>query len=96
MNHLLTRLYYPETEICSRKHDDKIKKQRDIDRHGPKPSSNKLPTSRHPFLFITNYLKSWTTLIAYEDTKYFIIILKNVLYVKVLVYMYTLEFQQAE
>ncbi len=38
--YILTGLYKWETEIRWRKDDNKIKKQTDIDRHGPKPSSN--------------------------------------------------------
>jgi hypothetical protein len=35
-NRLLTWLYKQETEILRRKDDGNIKKQIDIDRHGPK------------------------------------------------------------
>jgi hypothetical protein len=39
-NCLLTGLYETETELRGRRYDDNIKKQTNIDRHGPKPSSN--------------------------------------------------------
>ncbi len=39
-NRLLTGLYKTETEIRWSKDDKKNKKQTDIDRHSPKPSSN--------------------------------------------------------
>ncbi len=39
-NRLLTGLYKQETEILWRKDDGNIKKQTDIDRHGPEPSLN--------------------------------------------------------
>jgi len=39
-NRLLIELYKQEMEIRCRKEDNKVKKQTDIDRHGPKPSSN--------------------------------------------------------
>ncbi len=58
-NRLLTGLYKTETEIRWRKDDNKIKKQTDIDRHGPKPSSNGSQPPNPPFIFINHYsLKS--------------------------------------
>jgi hypothetical protein len=61
-NSLLTGLDTTETEIYGRKDDDNIKKQTDIDCHGPKPSFNgsqppdpthfSLPTTfKHSFIF---------------------------------------------
>jgi hypothetical protein len=55
-NHILTGLYKTETEIRWRKDDNKIKKQTDIDRHGPKPSSNSSqPPNPPPFSLSTTF-----------------------------------------
>ncbi len=51
-NRLLTWLYKRETEIHWRKDNGNIKKQTDIDRHGPKPSSNSgQPPAPPPLIF---------------------------------------------
>ena len=51
---LLTGPYKRETEI----HDNKIKKQTDIDRHGPKPSSNSSqPPDPPDFSLLTTFNK---------------------------------------
>jgi hypothetical protein len=55
-NRLYTGLYKTEPEIRWRKDDNKIKEQTDIDRHGPKPSSNSRQSPNPPSLFITHYL----------------------------------------
>jgi hypothetical protein len=45
-----------ETEIRWRKDDNKIKNQTDIDRHGPKPSSNSSqPPNPPPFSLHTTF-----------------------------------------
>ncbi len=55
-NRLLTGLYKMEIEICWRKDDNKIKKQIDIDRQGPKPSSNSSqPHNPPPFSLATTF-----------------------------------------
>ncbi len=54
-NHLLTGLYKTEMEIRWRK-DKTIKKQTDINRHGPKPSSNSSqPPNPPPFSLLTTF-----------------------------------------
>ncbi len=55
-NRFLTGLYKTETEIRSRKDDNEIKMQTDIDRHGPKPSSNSSqPPNFPPFSLPTTF-----------------------------------------
>jgi hypothetical protein len=45
-----------ETEIRWKNDDNKIKKQTDIDRHGPKPSSNSShPPNPPPFSLSTTF-----------------------------------------
>ncbi len=55
-NRLLTGHYKTETEIRWRKDDNRIKKQTDIDRHGPKPSLNSSqPPNPPPFSLPTTF-----------------------------------------
>ncbi len=58
-NRLLTGLYKTETEIRLRKDDNKIKKQTDIDRHGPKPSSITVASFPTPLPFHYPLHFSW-------------------------------------
>ncbi len=55
-NCLLIELYKQEMEIRCRKKDNKVKKETDIDRHGPKPSSNSSqPPNPPPFSLPTTF-----------------------------------------
>ncbi len=56
-NNLLTGLYKTETEICWRKYNNKIKKQTDIVRHGPKPSLNSSQTPNPPPFSLSTIFK---------------------------------------